>query len=163
MSFYQRILWSDECSFSNNGIFNRHNHRCWTQEHPHATVVNNFQRRFSVNVWWGILHSRLVGPIFIDGNLDQYKYNTILREGVENFLDELPLNEFRRVVFQQDGTTSHNAILNRELLTRRFRDSWIGTYGPIPWPARSADINYPNGYFPLEISSRSSLCATSRK
>jgi hypothetical protein len=147
MSFYQRILWSDDCSFSNNGIFNRHNDRCLAQENPHVMVVNNFQRRFSVNVWCGILHNRLVGPIFIDGNLDQYKCNTILREGVENFLDVLPLNEFRRVIFQQDGATPHNAILNRELLRRRFGDSWIGTYGPIPWSARAVDITPMDTFF----------------
>lgn len=98
---FRKIIWSDECNFSNNGKFNRNNHRLWSQDNPRFIVENNFQRRFSVNVWCGILSDQLIGPFFIDGTLNQEKYHQLLSEQIENFLDELPLAQLNRVYFQQ--------------------------------------------------------------
>ncbi|KAJ8943204.1 hypothetical protein NQ318_000685 [Aromia moschata] len=101
---------SDECAFSANGIFNRNIHRHWSQENPRIIVETNFQQRLSVNVWCGIL-------------------------------DESPIVELNRIYFQQDGAPPHNARINTNWLnTTSFNDTWIGTYGPIRWPARSPDL-----------------------
>jgi hypothetical protein len=61
--FYRCVLWSDECTFGKNGVFNRNNHRHWSRENNHVVVEHNFQHRFSVkckckckcNVWCKIL------------------------------------------------------------------------------------------------------------
>jgi len=37
MNFPQKILWSDECTFTNNGMFNRHNEHTW------ATKIHDFE------------------------------------------------------------------------------------------------------------------------
>ena len=138
--FYQTILWSDECTFSNNDMFNRNITRTWAQEHPRLTAVNNFQRRFSVNVWSGIFHNRLVGPFFIDGVLNHQRYADLLQHHVADFLDALPLQQRMNVIFQQDGAPPHNARMVTEWLDYEFEDKWMGTHGPIPWPARSPDL-----------------------
>lgn len=138
--FYSKIIWTDECTFNNNGIFNRNIHRHWSQENPRFVVNNNFQRRFSCNVWCGLLGDRLIGPFFIDGSLNQFNYHQLLSENVERFLEEIPLAELREVHFQQDGATPHNAQINVGWLNRHFNEQWIGTYGPIRWPARSPDL-----------------------
>lgn len=137
---YRKIIWTDECTFTNNGIFNRNIHRQWSQENPRFVVENNFQRRFSCNVWCGLLGDRLIGPFFIDGSLNQQRYHQLLSEDVESFLDELSLAELRALYFQQDGATPHNARINVGWLNRNFNEQWIGTYGPIRWPARSPDL-----------------------
>lgn len=138
--FHTKIIWSDECTFSVNGIFNRNIHRHWSQENPRIIVETNFQRRFSINVWCGILSNRLIGPFFIDGTLNQEKYHQILTEQLQNFLDELPIADLNRIYFQQDGATPHNARINTNWLNTTFNERWIGTYGPIRWPARSPDL-----------------------
>lgn len=139
-AFYRKIMWSDECTFGRNGIFNRRNHRCWSQENPHCNVETNFQTRFSLNVWCGILDDMLVGPFFIDGSLDQYKYFELLTGYIENFLDQLPLANRYEVIFQQDGAPPHNTRLNVTYLNTHFGERWIGTNGPIRWPPRSPDL-----------------------
>jgi hypothetical protein len=83
--FYRCVLWSDECTFGKNGglteiIIHRH----WSRENNHVVVEDNFQNRFSVNVWCGILGDRLVGPFVIEGNLNQQTYNNLLRNEVRN-------------------------------------------------------------------------------
>lgn len=138
--FYRKIIWTDECTFTNNGIFNRNIHRYWSQENPRFVIENHFQHRFSVNVWCGLLGDRLIGPFFIDGTLNQVKYHQLLTEDFESFLDELPLATLRDTHFQQDGATPHNARINVDWLNRNFNERWIGTYGPIRWPARSPDL-----------------------
>lgn len=138
--FYRNVLWSDECTFNNNGVFNRSIHRYWSQQNPRVIVETNRQHRFTVNVWCGILGDRLIGPFFIDGTLNQDKYHQLLIQNLDNFLDELPLAELNRVFFQQDGATPHNARINVDWLNSKFGQKWIGTYGPVRWPARSPDL-----------------------
>jgi hypothetical protein len=135
------VHWSDECTFGKNGAFNRNNHRHWSRKKHHVVVEQNFQRRFSVNVWCGILGDRLVGPLFIDGCLNQAKYHALLSNEISNFLDEMPLAVLNRIVFHQDGATPHNARMNVAFLNDNFGARWMGTYGPIRWPARSPDLN----------------------
>ena len=54
------ILFSDEASFTRDGINNFRNVHTWSHENPHETRVTKFQRRLSVNVWCGLLCNRLI-------------------------------------------------------------------------------------------------------
>lgn len=38
-------------------------------ENPHFTVQINFQQRFAMNVWCGLISNKLIGPYFLDGHL----------------------------------------------------------------------------------------------
>ena len=55
------ILFTGEASFTRDGINNSRNVHTWSHENLHETRVTNFQRRFSVNVWCGVLGNRLIG------------------------------------------------------------------------------------------------------
>ena len=65
------ILFNDEASFTRDGVNNLRNVHTWSHDNPHETSVTNFQRRFTVNVWCGVLGNKLIGPFVL---------TTILRE-----------------------------------------------------------------------------------
>lgn len=56
-----RILWTDECKFTNDGMFNTKNTVYWSDNgNPHAVKEANDQRRWSINVWCGVIYDRIV-------------------------------------------------------------------------------------------------------
>ena len=57
------LLFNDEATFTRNGNNTRNSHR-WSHESPHGTVEANFQRRFSINVWCGMIDDMLIGLLF---------------------------------------------------------------------------------------------------
>ena len=56
------ILFTDEASFTRDGINNTNNSHQWSDKNPHATVERNSQHRFYVNVWCSVIDSQLTGP-----------------------------------------------------------------------------------------------------
>ena len=54
-------------------------------------------------------------------------YREFLVNNLSVLLEEVPLAIRNRTWYQRDGAT--------------FRDRWMGHLGPIPWPARSPDLN----------------------
>lgn len=145
--FCRKIIWSDESLFTNCGMFNRRNAHVYALENPHLIREVRNQYRFSVNVWCGILDTRIIGPYFIRGNLNAQAYLNLLENDLEEFLDDLPLESIRNLHwFQQDGSAVHNANMVTTYLNRRFPNSWIGTNGSIRWPPRSPCLN-PLDYY----------------
>jgi hypothetical protein len=63
------ILFSDEASFTRDGVNNVQNVHTWSHNNPHETSIMKFQKRFSVNVWCGALGNRLIGPFVFHNNL----------------------------------------------------------------------------------------------
>lgn len=58
---YQKIiLWSDECSFTPEGMFNQKNYVNWTDRNPHLVAQVNSQFKWTINVWAGIIDNKLV-------------------------------------------------------------------------------------------------------
>ena len=55
------ILWTDESTFTRDGVFNCRNEHTWAEENPRAIKETHNQKKFSVNVWAGILGNRLIG------------------------------------------------------------------------------------------------------
>lgn len=53
--FSRRIIWTDECLFTREGVLNQRNLHVWTPvgENPHATRSGAFQNRWSINLWAG--------------------------------------------------------------------------------------------------------------
>lgn len=138
-NFHQQILFSDESRFTNLGLFNRNNTRYWAQENPRNMRESAYQERFSFNVWLGVIGRRIIGPIIFDGPLNGERYLEFLQNQMEDFLEELPLN-VDPIIFQQDGAPPHNSRLVVNYLDERFGENWMGTNGPVRWPARSPDL-----------------------
>ncbi|GFT50287.1 DUF4817 domain-containing protein [Trichonephila clavipes] len=53
--FEASVLFTDEATFSREGIFNTHNSHSWAAANPHVTRTRAAQDRFLVNVWADIL------------------------------------------------------------------------------------------------------------
>lgn len=140
--FLKNICFSDECSFFLNGAVNRHNFRYWAPENPHECRTSHTQHPQKINVWAGILNDQIIGPFFIEGNLDGPTYLRLLQDSVVPRINELvEANEELYPVFQQDGAPPHFALAVRQYLDRTFPERWIGRRGFIEWPARSPDMN----------------------
>lgn len=112
------ILFTDESEFTRDGINNFHNQHIWDYENPHATVQSRLQRRFSVNVWAGIVGDHLLGPVFLPPRLNGQAYHHFLVHTLRPMLYNAPIGLRRRMWFMHDGAPPHFAIIVRNLLNR---------------------------------------------
>ena len=110
------ILFNDEASFTQDGINNSRNVRTWSHDNPHETCVTKFQRRFSVNVWCGLLGNKLIGPFVFDNNLTGNTYEVFLRNELPGLLEDIPLMIRSQMYFQHDGAPPHYTRDVREYL-----------------------------------------------
>lgn len=105
-SFLRSILWTDESKFDQDGITNYHNAHYWAPKagrNPNKKRVKGSQRRFSPNVWMGIISNHLIGPYFLPHNLNGETYENFLRQDLPDLLENIPLNLIRDMWFQHDG------------------------------------------------------------
>lgn len=145
--FLSNILWTDESTFTNNGLFNRWNFRTWAEENPHVRYQTRHQVRYTVNVWCGLVGNHLIGPYFIeDGALNGERYLHFLREDLPTLLDDVPLAVRARMWFQHDGCPAHRSRCVTQYLHSQFPERWIGQQGVVSWPPRSPDLT-PLDYF----------------
>jgi len=89
---HRYILFIDEAQFNHDSVDNTHNSHVWADENHHATVENNFQLRFSVNVWCAVLDDQLIGPFILEGRLTGEAYLKFLQEELPRLLEDVPLN-----------------------------------------------------------------------
>jgi len=73
------ILFTRKASFTQDGIRCSQNLHTCSNGNPHQTRVTNFQRRFSVNVFCGLLDNKLINPFVFDNNVTGYTYEFFLR------------------------------------------------------------------------------------
>ncbi|KYN05077.1 hypothetical protein ALC62_04065 [Cyphomyrmex costatus] len=141
VDFPDSILWTDEATFTPNGVFNSHNHVYWGEENPHVVREGAFQHRWSINVWAGMIANQVIGPFFLPPRLNGEIYADFLRNKLPVLLADVPLYVRAQMIYQQDGAPAHLHRDVRDVLNTRYRDRWIGQGGPIAWPPRSPDIN----------------------
>lgn len=140
------LCFSDECTFSVNGLVNRHNCRYWAESDPHVVREYHTQNPQKLNVWCGILGDHIVGPFFLDGNLNGESYLELLREVIDPRITTIIENDHNLsedlLVFQQDGAPPHFALPVRQFLNETFPNRWIGRRGSMmEWPPRSPDLS----------------------
>ena len=97
-------------------VNNSRNVHTWSLENPHETSITNFQRRFSVNVWCGVLGNRLIGPLVFDHNLTGNTYEAFLRNELPGLLEDIPLMIRSQMYFQHDGVLPNYTLHVREYL-----------------------------------------------
>lgn len=68
-------------------------------------------------------------------------YLNILQRFFDEYLYNLPLNDYRRLFYQHDGAPPHNSHSVSNFLDSVFHDQWIGNNGPFLWPPRSPDLS----------------------
>lgn len=126
--FLTNILWTDESRFTNNGMINRHNSHYWSDSNPNWTKDVNFQVKWGINVWCGILGDNLIGPYFFQGTLTGEKYRDFLKNEIPKLLENVSLNQRLKMYYHQDGAPAHNSNMVRECLTEIFGVNWIGNH-----------------------------------
>ena len=103
--------------------------------------------RNKLTVWAAACgNGSLVGPFFIDGNLNGNIYYEMLVERVfparmENFEDQFEEDHFRRLWWAQDGAPAHTALQVRELLNEMYQNRVVAIHHNTEWPARSPDLS----------------------
>lgn len=139
--FFKEILFTDEASFTREGIFNSKNNHEWAAVNPHGTVIRGHQHRFSVNVWAGVLGDSLVGPYILPNRLTSPIYLAFIRDILPELLEDIALQDRLNMTwFQHDGAPAHFGEHVRDHLNTTYGRNWIGRGGPTPWPARSPDL-----------------------
>lgn len=139
--FLNKILWTDESTLKRDGYLNLHNLHGWHSENPHLMREDRSQYQFKVNMWTGILNGQLIGPFELPENLNGATYLYFLQNNLPTLLEDVPLNIYREMWYQQDGCPAHYARPVREYLNEEYPDRWIGRLGSILWPPRSPDLN----------------------
>lgn len=146
--FVNKILVTDEACFTRDGVTNFHNMHTWSVLNPRQVVATHSQRRFSVNVWAGILDDYIIGPYVLPARLTGSYYRTFLEEILlPTLLEDIPLGIRHNMWFLHDGAPPHIGRRVRRFLDIRFPGRWIGRSGPRRWPARSPDLNPLDFYF----------------
>ena len=86
----------------------------------------------------------LIGPIFVQGNLNGNQYLDIINQHIAPELQRrfgLQNNgAISRVWFFQDGATPHRSVQVRNRLQELFPNRVVGMGHAIEWPARSPDL-----------------------
>lgn len=140
--FPRSILFTDESSFTREGVCNLHNSRTWSRENPHSTRTRAAQVRFAVNVWAGVVGDHLVGPYLLPNRLRGPEYLIFLQRVLPQLLVDAHVPAARRSTmwFQHDGAPAHYSNDVRLHLNATYGQRWIGRGGPVNWPARSPDL-----------------------
>lgn len=139
--FLDKVLWTDESMFTREGVFNSHNQHMWAEENPHSKRVNSYQHKFSINMWAGIIGSKLIGPIIFPNRLNSIYYLNFLSNELNELLEDVDLETRRTMWFQHDGCPAHFGNAVKQWLNQNYPDRWIGRGSNVlAWPARSPDL-----------------------
>lgn len=118
------ICFSDECTFMLNGGVNTHNCRYWSDTNSHWYREAHTQYPQKLNVWVGILGDHIVGPLFINDNLNGASYLELLENNIDPLITDILENDGNlledQITFQQDGASPHYAAKVRVFLNERF-------------------------------------------
>ncbi|GFX07826.1 uncharacterized protein TNCV_4160951 [Trichonephila clavipes] len=153
--FEASVLFTDEASFSREGIFNTHNSHSWAAANPHVTRTRAAQDRFLVNVWADILGDHLIGPYILPGHLTGPRYLIFLEQVLPKLLDRAHVTAATRISmwFQQDGAPAHFSISVRNHLDAVCGERWIGRGGPVHLFLRSPDLSCLDYFFWGQVKS----------
>lgn len=139
-NFLYNVVFTDESTFP---LLARHNPsqvRYWSRENLHKFVTVRTQFPQKLNVWMGILGENVIGPFYIEGNLNSVKYLDLLRHHIVPEIRRLAGARFNNIWFQQDGCSVHNRVTVQHFLNETFPNRLLSGKGTILWPARSPDL-----------------------
>jgi len=87
----RNVLFTDEANFTREGVNNTRNYHLWGRDNPHGTIESNYQHRFSVNVWCGVIADQLIGPYIFAQRLTGAINANFLRDELPALLENVPL------------------------------------------------------------------------
>jgi hypothetical protein len=131
-------LFTDEATFTRNGIDIRNLHR-WSDDNPHGTVETNFQHCFSSNVWCGMIDDMLTDPVILDYHMTGHNYLDFLQNGITKTTTECSFGYMDCYVLSARWSPHYTRLVMQHL-NDTFPNSWIGHGSTINWPPRSPDL-----------------------
>ncbi|ERL95679.1 hypothetical protein D910_00109, partial [Dendroctonus ponderosae] len=120
--FFENVLFSDECTFHNNFLVNRHNFHYYSDTNPSAYRVMKNRNRWSVNVRGGILGQYLIGPYFFEEHLNGLMFFQFLINHLSILLEKVPFNSRTNMWLQLDGAPPHYHCKVRQFLNANFQN-----------------------------------------
>lgn len=144
--FFSQVIVSDEANFYMNGEVNTRNvHQYAPRRHPPGFYYDIPINRQKLNVWIGLVgDGRIIGPVFIDGNLNGARYLQIINDVVVPFLiqhyGQQRNGAIPRLWWMQDGAPAHRLIRVRDRLHELFPRRVVGLGHAREWPPRSPDL-----------------------
>ncbi|KAJ8979677.1 hypothetical protein NQ317_001077 [Molorchus minor] len=93
------------------------------------------------------INRKIIGPVFINGTLTGEKYLNMLEHEVEEYLNDIAVIHRQNLIWQQDGAPVHSIDSVTNYLNNTY-DLWIGSRGPIQWPAKESGP-FSDGFFCL--------------
>lgn len=133
-------LFADKAHLTRNGVNNTRNSHLRDHDNPHGTVGSNYQHRFSVNVWCGVIGDQLTGLYIFLQHL-RGDYAKFLQHKLPALLQHVPLQTRRQMYYQHNGAPPHFSQVVRQYLNQQFPNQWIGHSSAQNWPPRSLDLN----------------------
>lgn len=133
LSFWKKMLWSDESKFNMFGSDGKvYVRRPKNQEHNPKFTIKTIKHGGGNVMVWGAFSWHGVGPLhLIEGRMDQHIYKNILTDVMEPYaFDNMPIT----YQFQQDNDPKHTS----RLVKSWFREQQIDV---LEWPAQSPDLN----------------------
>jgi len=142
-------FFTDTAYFHFSWYINSQNSRAWCAYNPHAFHESPL-RDEKIGVWVGMLHRRIVRPIFFSETLNPQQYCDTI---VYTFIVQLREDEIDKAYFQQDGATARTVHMSMALLDDMSADRIISK---TIWPPRSPDLSPPN-FFSLGCDGKLSV------
>ena len=105
--FLYNTVFSDEATFTLKGEVNRQNCRYWSDSNPDWMLESQTQYPQKINVWTSILNDTLIGPFFIDGNLNARAYEELFRNHIVPRIRVITGDNFQNICSQQDRAAAH--------------------------------------------------------
>jgi hypothetical protein len=96
------VLFTDEAMFTRDGVFNYHNEHVGARQNPHATRESHFQRKFSLNVWAGIVGDTLLGAHMLPARRTGELHLRFLDKDLPLLLEDVPLDIRGRLWYMHD-------------------------------------------------------------
>ena len=114
------ILFTDEVTFTREGVVNMHSTHTWPRTNPDIAFASNEQQRFKENICAEVLGNYLIGPYslpeFLNGNI----YPAFLRNIRSEMLQHLPAILLQKKSFMHDGAPAHFSIPVRNHLNSTY-------------------------------------------
>jgi hypothetical protein len=137
----RNVSFTDEAHLTRNGVNNTRISHLWGRDNPHRTIESNYQHRFSVNVWCGVIGDQLIGPYIFPQRLISAIYANLLRDELPAHLRECSsTNTTTDVPSAWWSAVSFSQVV-RQYADHKFPNRWIGRGGTQNWPPRSPDLN----------------------
>lgn len=118
----------------------------WLQTNPRWMEEVQYQGRWSINVWCGIIDGHIIGPFIFDNAINGERYLNFIRDELPLLLEDIPLETRRFMFLQHDGCPAHFSREVRNFLDDAYPDRWIGRGSLFFWPARSPDLTVLDFY-----------------